>query len=273
MIESITVPRNDNQRYYNSHYLFFFEMAKAVGVNLQYYDDLRDGGGFGIKIHDKHILIDYSDHVILPPDLSEFDITFKYHYSKKYHSGILGLYPLTPISFYDWDLYRKLREKIIYLCNNDIVLNNQKPGATAKERRLAVQAMLCRTYGRKVDIEITSKRIFWNKINRCLISVCVPGARGDILDRGQWQYMALGACTISPRIDITLPFWKKLESGVHYIECNPDFSNLIDRIEWSKANREECIKVGKNAQRLFLDTSTPKKIWKWINECVEDVSK
>ncbi|HDZ37028.1 MAG TPA: glycosyltransferase family 1 protein [Marinobacter sp.] len=268
MIKSIAVPRKNNQRYYDTHYRFFFEMIKAVGVNLRYYDDMCNDSGFGIWLAHKHVLIDYGDHMRLPLDLSEFDIAFKYHYSKKYHSDIPRLYPLTPISFYNWKKYQELEKTICYGGNAEFILNNQRPGATAKQRRNTVQRKLKERYGTQVDTNITSQESFWRKINNCLVSVCVPGARNNILDRGQLQYMAFGACTISPPLDIMLPFRRQPQAGIHYLTCRPDYSDLIEVIEYCRENRDRCRMIGQQAKKLFLSTSTPDNIWKWINQCI-----
>lgn len=273
MIKSICVPLDKDQRYYYSHYRFFYELALDAGVNIYPYDSSRDGRGFEIKFKDMKALIDFGDHLSLAEDIDSFDIAFKYHYSKERHSAAQRLYPLTPISFYDWDEYRKLEKNITYRCNANTVLNNQKPGAAAERRRLEVQALLCRAYGRHADIRITSRRLFWYKINHCLVSVCVPGARDNILDRGQFQYMAFGACTISPKLDITLPFWEEPKPDIHYIECKTDYSNLIEKIEECRKDRNRCIELGRQAKNLFLKTSIPERIWSWINECVEKESK
>ncbi|GAI65494.1 unnamed protein product, partial [marine sediment metagenome] len=102
------------------------------------------------------------------------------------HGRLENTYPLTPISFYDWNRYVKLQAKIEYTCNTDKILNNQKPGADAMERRTRVQKMLKKKYRTDLDMEMTDKETFWKKINNCLVSVCIPGARNDILDRGQF---------------------------------------------------------------------------------------
>lgn len=271
MIKSIAVPRRNGQRYYDTHYLFFFEMIKAVGVNLRYCDDMRNGDGFGVWLSDKHVLIDYSDHKILPLDLSEFDIVFKYHYSKKCHSDIPRIYPLTPVSFYNWKRYQELEKTICYGVNPEFILNNQRPGAAAKRRRNTVKWKLKKRYGEHVDTDITSRESFWKKINNCLVSVCVPGARNDILDRGQLQYMAFGACTISPELDITLSYWLKPEPNKHYVVCADDYSDLIEKIEWCRDNHDKCREIGAVAKALFQAACTPDKIWKWINQCLEVV--
>ena len=98
----------------------------------------------------------------------------------------------------------------------------------------------------------------------CLVSVCVPGQRKDILDRGQFQYMAFGACTISPKLNIMLPYMNVLIPGVHYVECKYDYSDLIEKIEWCRQNRAECIEIGQNVKKLFHAASTPYAIWTWM---------
>ena len=269
MPEIIWFPKENEQRYYRSHYLFLKMLLVSAGMTVDEYKEKKRERGFVIIYENKKILIDYSDHHSIAEDWHDFDIQFRFHYSKKAHGDLSRVFPLTPISFYDWKRYANLQKKIKYTCDTDKVLNNQRPGAAAMERRTRIQKMLKKEYRTDLDVEITDKETFWKKINNCLISVCVPGARNDILDRGQFQYMAFGACTISPSLDIELPYWRKLKSGVHYLSCMPDFSNLTDIIEHCRNNRGACRAIGNWAKELFLETSTPDKIWSWMKECIE----
>jgi len=265
----IEFPKKNEQRYYDSHYLFLKKLLTSAGLTIKEYKEERKGRGFIIIYEDKKILIDYGDHHLIASDWQNFDIQFRFHYSKKIHGNMSGVFPLTPISFYDWDQYIKLRTEINYACNTDKILNNQKPGAGARERRTKIQKMLKQRYGNNLDVAITDKPTFWKKISDCLVSVCVPGARNDILDRGQFQYMAFGACTISPSLDIKLPYGKELKSGVHYLSCMPDYSDLVDVIEHCRNNRGACRAIGNWAKELFLDVATPDKVWAWMKECIE----
>jgi len=265
MIKSIAVPNKKEQKYYHIHYLFFIELVKAAGVNLQYYDAVNDD--FEVRIDGKRILIDYCDHSWIPKNLAEFDAVFKYHYSKHIHHALYQIHPLTPISFYDWREYQLLQKEIQYTAEGDIILNNQKPGAGATERREKVQAMLAERYGNNLDISITSKQHFWHKVANCLVSICVPGARNNMLDRGQLQYWAFGACTISPKLDIMLSHWREPMPGMHYVECADDYSDLIEKIEWCRENRSRCRDIGISAKELFRHSCTPECVWAWINQC------
>lgn len=257
-------PKENSQHYYSSHYLFLKSLLLNVGLPITEYKEKDRGRGFIIVYENKKILIDYGDHHLVASDWLDFDLQFRFHYSKKIHGDLSKIFPLTPISFYDWNRYVKLQAKIEYTCNTDRILNNQTPGAAAMKRRARIQRILKQEYHADLDTEITNKETFWKKMNNCLVSVCIPGARNDILDRGQFQYMAFGACTISPPIDIELPYWRKPEAGIHYLNCASDYSDLVDVIEYCRDNRDACREIGNQARQLFLDTSTPKKTWGWM---------
>ncbi|MBA7594343.1 hypothetical protein ES703_01284 [subsurface metagenome] len=271
MPEVIFFPEKEQQHYYDSHYLFLKNLLSSAGMTIKDYKEERKERGFIIIYKNKKILIDYGDHHPIANDWQDFDIQFRFHYSKKMHGHLSRVFPLTPISFYDWGQYINFQKEIRYACNTDKILNNQKPGAAAMERRTRIQEMLKYEYHANFDTEITDKETFWKKINKCLVLVCVPGARNDILDRGQFQYMAFGTCTISPPLDIELPYWRELKAGVHYLSCKPDYSNLIDIIEHCRNNRGACRAIGNWAKELFLATSTPKKVWGWINQCIKEL--
>lgn len=262
----IYFPDNTGQRYYAVHYKFFFNLLKFLNLNIELYNPApRTGNSFIFRVDKKRILINYGDIHSVLNDWQNFDIQFCFHYSKRKHGNLSKVFPLTPISFYKWARYTSLQKEIEYTCNTDRILSNQKPGAAAIERRTRVQKTLRNRYGSEFDNKITDQEIFWKKINDCFISVCVPGARNDILDRGQFQYMAFGACTLSPKLNIIMPYMKELESGIHYVECASDYSNLIEKIEWCKQHRTECIEIGQNAKRLFLEICIPSAIWRWMS--------
>ena len=212
------------------------------------------------------MLIDFSDFPEVLPNCGDYPYYFKFHFSEDKHEQLDNVFPFAPISFDDWNQYVHLKGEICYSANNDTILNNQRPYAGARERSKKVQHMLTSHCRNNVDTSITSQESFWWKINNCLVSVCVPGARNDMLDRGQFQYMAFGCCTISPKLLTILPYYEKLVPGVHYIQCDDNYSDLIDKIEWCKENREACVKIGKNAKHLFKETSTPEQLWGIINE-------
>ena len=55
--------------------------------------------------------------------------------------------------------------------------------------------------------------------------------------------------------------------GVHYVECNEDYSDLIEKVNWVRGNKDKAINIGKAAKKLFIETSTPEKQMEWINKC------
>ena len=59
-----------------------------------------------------------------------------------------------------------------------------------------------------------------------------------------------------------------LVPGVHYVECKPDYSDLIEKVNWVRSNEDKAIKIGRAAKQLFLETSTPQKQDEWIKKCV-----
>lgn len=220
---------------------------------------------FLMIINDKKVVIDYSDNVDHMPNWSSFNAYFKFHYVENRQENCKTIYPFAPISFYDWKQYEQLRNVIKYTCNNNVVLNMQRPGGNAIERRGAVQKLLRERYGNNAILNSREPQIsYWKRIANCLAHVFVPGCRNDMIDRGHIQYLGFGCCTIAPPIVDILPFNEGLVPGVHYIQCNSDYSNLVEKIEWCKNNRKKCVDIGENAKQLFSKTCTPQVLWKWI---------
>lgn len=220
---------------------------------------IQDPNVFPVTINDIGFNVDYGDKSSIREHLSP---CLKFHI----RSERTGFYPFPPVSFIDWGVYAECLSGIEYKAMGNIILANQVPRAGALVRRTRVQAMLVERFGKDADLSITPQREWWQKINSCLVAVCVPGCFPNILDRGQFQLMALGCCTVSPRVLELLPFGKTFQAGIHYIECSPDYSDLVDKIEWCKNNREACVSIGKNAKALFGETSTPPRIIQWLEE-------
>lgn len=263
----------DNQyhRYYGIHIQYVLNMLIYSGADVELVEpeffSIRNQLGFEIQINDDLILFDFSDFPYSNfNNFKKYKAVFKFHYSEDF-KDIPNAHPFSPVNFHDWDLFYKLKN-IKYKAKGKI-LNNQRPGGAAIERRNHVQEMLLEKYGPELDISITNPQNYYRKVNGCLVSVCVPGARNDMLDRGQGQYMFLGACTISPKLVTLLSYNKEMLPGVHYIECLPDYSDLIDKIEWVKNNRIAAIKIGQNAKELFFQTSTPEKQLEWIKQNIK----
>lgn len=258
-------------RYYYVHFKYVLNIFSVGGANIELVDvndNFKSKTAFELEVNDKRVCIDFSDHIktLNTEQMSMFDSIFKFHYHDKYED-IPNMFSFSPVNFHDWAMLKKLRVSYNPQANFKI-LNNQSPGGAAIARRKHVQQLLSDEYKGKVDFSRTSQERFFNKINNCLVSVCVPGARNDMLDRGQGQYMFLGACTISPKLISYVSWNRPLIANEHYIVCKPDYSDLIEKIEWCKDNLDECKRIGENAKALMHETSTPQKQIEWIEKCL-----
>jgi hypothetical protein len=260
-------------RYYSTHHKYVLNILmrsdnsirpqppQKFQINKKLFFETTMGG--------KRVGFDISDHEnlsITEEQLKSFHAVFKFHYARM-HYDIPNIHSFSPINFYSWNQFDDLAKHINYAPNaKKKILNNQTARAAAKERRTIVSQMLSEKYGSEVDFSITDQIEYWKKINGSLVSICVPGARNDMLDRGQGQYMFFGACTISPRLVTRLSWDKEIIPNEHYVECKPDYSDLIDKIEWCRNNLGECKRIGDNAKSLMMSTSTPSKQIEWINK-------
>jgi hypothetical protein len=271
-------PAGDRQyhRYYDVHYAYVLTLLKTAGCKIIYTEatdfDNYSKTCFEMKIEDKLVAIDFSDHVKLsvPVDMiKKYTAIFKFHYIPSLHGQYRNIYPFSPVNFQKWDTYLTAVNKIEYKATG-LVLCKQRPYGGAVERRNFVLDLLSKRYGEQFDRTIENELNFYMKINQALVSVCVPGARNDMLDRGQSQYFALGCCTISPRLVTILSHNRNIVAGTHYVECKPDYSDLIEKIEWVRENPELAIQIGKNAKELFNETSLPDRQVEWIKICLNN---
>ena len=202
---------------------------------------------------------------------------FKFHYSQKLHDDMKHVFPvgpsmLLPAGLPGFRSYYAMRETYEYTCANDVISNKQEPRRLALERRTRVQKMLRKRYGKDLDCNWRGTQgAFWRNNQHCLASVCVPGACNNMLDRGHYELIGLGVCTISPFIPTILPWNRILVPDQHYIVCKDDYSDLIEKIEWCRDNRQRCVEIGNNAKDLFTRYCTPDKYWEWIDHCMEKV--
>lgn len=250
------------KRYYKRFYRFMIQSLRNAGAEITFTECTSVGQHkFMMTIDDCEVIIDYGDAKTLDESLLSYPYYLKFHYDKRLHAKYNNVYPLTPVSFYDWPAFEELRPTIQYQAKGAAIVNRQRPYGNARERRQKVQNLLSRHFKDRVKTRMVNQVDFWQEINEALVGVFVPGQRIDILDKGQLQYMAFGACTISPELCNTLPFFRDLIPNYHYLQCKPDFSDLTDIIKWCDNHREACKKIGQNAQDLFLTSCTPTKKW------------
>jgi hypothetical protein len=250
----IKFPLQTNQRYYSIHFKYLLNLLKFGGCDISYYT--RKDDALILNIEGKEFNFDYWDDA-LKENTSNLP-GFKFHCIQEN----VTTFAFSPVSFYDWGNYSFLRSQINYGAKGNISYR-QRPYANAQKRRMVVRQLLQQNFG---DLLLTPipQEDYWREINNCLVTICVPGFCNNMLDRGQFQYMALGACTISPKLPEVLPFGYRIIAGSHYLKCADDYSDLVDIVQWCKENSAACIAIGLRAKALFLATSTPSKLINWI---------
>lgn len=226
---------------------------------------------FELAIGNVMAAIDYNELPQLPPRASEYDVWLKLQTTSG-HTPIGNVLAFPPPSFSDWKQYRMLRRDITYLGRGPKILYSQctqsqvyaqQWAADLTRRRSLVREILAARYGDDLDTDFTDQLRYWKRWSQCLVSVHVPGLWANMLSRSQLQAFAFGVCTVSPVLHTYLGDYPPVP-GVHYVACRDDFSDLIEKIEWCRANREECISIGSNAKRLFEATATPEAAWRRV---------
>lgn len=251
--------------YYSTFVDYFKKILEYLSIPFQV-DGKARSCYFVVKIEGKPIVFNFSDFYEIP-DVDKYENYFKFHYSKQEHGKYKSIYPFSPVSFYNWREYSELEKEINYNKKGSLILNIQRSYGNAKQRRDYVRNILRKQYGSLCIMDpIFNQERYWKLINECLVHVFVPGARNDILDRAHLQYLAFGCCTIAPKINDILPYDREIEPGVHYVECLSDYSDLVNKIEWCKNNRDICAEIGRSAKKLFEEVCLPSKLWNWVLE-------
>jgi hypothetical protein len=253
--------------YYVTHYKHVKNYLSFVGNVIVTNDDTTIDGtsnnNFIVTIDGKRIMFDYSDFDYNTVELEKLDADIKYfkiHTTEKSHSRCL---PFPPMSFIDWDIYDRLENVVTYNPTGSIFYKCKAYGA-ATERREMVLSMLESYHGVPVDFTYTKQLQYFESLKNCRINVVVPGARIDILDRTHLQSFAFGIPVITSKISTLLPFGEKFEAGIDYIECLPDFSNVIDLIETYKNDIEYLNFISNNCRTKFLATCSTLSVAKWL---------
>lgn len=232
---------------------------------------------FSIQVDKTQVIIDFADLMregIQKKRFSYYPLIFKYHYYDECDS-FRNVFPL--ISALDIKSLGRCRE-FFSLCHakiynphaSDLILNNQRAHTRALNRRTYVQSKLKEIYREKADtsFKIRNQEYFWTKLKDCFISIVVPGACNYMIDRGHLEQLALGICTLCPNIFETFPFTKHLKPWTHYVPCADDYSDLVQKIEWCKKNRDTCKEIGNNAYDFYWKYCSPVPYWKWIDHVI-----
>ena len=222
---------------------------------------------YSCTLNDKQFIMDFSDLKPFQVNPIQHKCTyFKWQYTNGWadHMGRSNVYPLCPVQDYDWGTFVEMREMVKYDASGSYITNNQRERAAARQRRANVHALLRRTYDDFASTEFIEQQAWWMFHNTALVAVHVPGARNDMLDRGQLELMGLGVCVISPEITTMLGRQQRLMPGVDYIQCAKDYSDLIAQIEWVRRNPKEATLCGTNARTLFDSIVPPQQYWRYI---------
>jgi len=278
-VTALQFPKNTGVKdsYWNAYYQSVRRSAEEIGLKIidcttKYVWSGKSRNAYSCVLNDKQFIMDFSDFKRFQINPNDNDCAyFKWHYSSDYpqHDKRKNVYPLCVLQDYNWKAFKVVRNCVNYMADGRVVTNNQRVRAGAKSRRTHVQSMLRGTYGKHVSTKFIPQREWWLSHNDCLVAVHVPGARNDMLDRGQLELMGLGVCVISPIIVTMIGDGYVLEPFKHYVPVASNYSNLIDMIEWCKEHRVTCAEIGRNAQHLFDRVVPPERYWNYIRRILD----
>lgn len=263
----VIFPEKTNQRYYDIHYKYILNVLLQYGCDVKLENLAPEMNNcFSCIIDKKPVFFDYSDGGLW--DHSNKIKVFKFHYTEK-DNNLKNVYPFSPVSFYDWQDYENNAFFINYKASGKVFYNQRFYG-NAEKRRKYVYEKLKDYYAENLDTKQRSQKTYFEKINEMGVSVHVGGYTECILDRGQFQMMSFGVCTVSADIPEILPYFKKIIPGVHYIKCKTDYSDITEKIDYVLNNKEKAIEIGKNAKNLFEETSNYKRLYDWIKKVINN---
>lgn len=263
----VLFPAQTNQRYYDTHFRSVLEIFRYTGASITF-DKISTNAElmFFCRVDQQWVGFDFSDAGLWKSG-SQIPI-FKFHHKR--HEKYENVFPFTPVSFYDWKKYFALRNDVTYSPSGRRVISmRQRPHGNAEQRRLAVMAKLASAYGEGFASAQLPQNEFWRDVSNIRLSVCVPGQNNNMIDRGQLQYMALGAATVSPFLPELLPFNENFDEC--YLPCSESYEDLLALID--HADDATLSAVGLRAAALFERTSTPERLTEWVDRCISVARK
>lgn len=215
---------------------------------------------------------DFNDLPQLPPAAGNYDVWYKTQTTSS-HVPYGNVQPFPPVTFSDWRRYRELEKTIRYSAASETILcvhNLRISTATEqwtddlRRRRHLVSELLHCQYGDLVDDKFAGQVEYWSKASKSLVSVHVPGLWNNMLGSSQLQLFAFGVCTISPYIHTWVSDEGPPVPNEHYIVCRDDYSDLVERIEWCRSNKEDCRRIGVAAKLFFQSHCLPESIMRTL---------
>lgn len=253
------------------HWKYFVGTIRDIGVEPIINPDLKtpSWGSFEFRVDGQLAVYEYSDFLPFDRACRRYEHWFQRMFCSG-HKVVRNLASFPSCSFLDWQQYRKLIAENRYAASGHMILHKQSApvpknpvGIELRRRRLKAREILVDRFGSRVDTKVDSQPEFYQKAFACLVSVHIPGSWEHCLDRGQHQLMGLGVCTVSPEI---WPYCldERPQAWLHYVPIRDDFSDLAEKVEWCDTHREECRRIGERARAFFEAHSTPKVIWQYV---------
>jgi hypothetical protein len=267
-----------NHRYGLIHFNFFVQYARMAKIEVELVDSddkvfIKDDHLiFSCTINNRQVIVDYADHATRNWQTEYPGIPyFKFQSNLPLPAGCIPLGPPIVGVKKKGTKGATMREYINlkYTYNytpGQTISCKQMPNGAAVDRRNHVHDLLTTNF-KNTDITYDTDQIdFWKAHELCLAAVCVPGATNNMVDRGQMELMGLGVCTVSPRLNTVFPRLQLLKPGTHYIQCQDDYSDLVEILTHLQARPDLCKHIGNNAQKFYDKHYAPARYWKWIME-------
>jgi hypothetical protein len=248
---------------------YVYNSALAVPNCVVAIDDALEKIGWSahqVRVDGVVIALETSDFHTLDPHTTSYPLWLRFTYTPYFAAfPMVGSFPIT--SFTDWAQYRRYVERAPYPARSNTVVFacqvHDSNVAGHKTRRHLVRDRLQAVYGADYDGAWTSFETYMDRCYNSAVTVCVPGACNNRLDRSQWQLMGAGVCTISPEL-FDAPLEDRPIAGEHYMRCRDDYADLLAVVEECLSERRRCREIGANAAEFFLTHGTPRAIWSYI---------
>lgn len=273
----VSIAPSDLVRDHLGHWQAFRDSAVQAGLETREDPALGRPGvlAFEFCIDGVLCVYDFSEFVLVEGPWQDYRHWFKREFTAG-HLPYLQMHPFSAeLRFCDWEKLEHARRTEKYqpgerIAHKQTIIRvpDQWPYSDLYDRRTYARRLLLDAFGERVDTRVEATQAeFFRCLVDCLVSVHIPGISRAILDRGIKQAWALGVCTISPPLQ-TLCCDATPEPWEHYVPIRVDCADLIDRVYWCDTNREECVRIGQRAARLYASSIDPSAVWQYVRNIV-----
>ena len=218
-----------------------------------------------IEVDGQRVGLDMSDYTVPTIAHRDVDLLLRTQHGHWFEAFLnIGSFPQR--SFDDWEQYGRLSASLAYRASGTQIsyrVGNGQPGCPLGKRRKWARRQLVDAFSSRVLTDYVPQEQFWTDAAESFVAVNVGGSYGNIMDRAFMQLMGLGVAVICPEVFVTCCEVRPVP-WYHYVPIRDDMGDLVEKVQWADAHRDELVVIGQRAQAFFRRHCLPRRIWAYV---------